>query len=63
MFDWTKIKNIVLTFFFFITDTIVALQERRGRPVEARTTHSDESDISAASRARIREILFHVDGK
>lgn len=62
MFDWTKIKNIVLTF-FFITDTFVALQERRGRPVEARTTHSDESDVSAASRARIREILFHVDGK
>lgn len=47
----------------FITDLIVALQERRGHPVEARSAHGDEFGICAASRAGIREVLLHVDGK
>lgn len=49
--------------FFFVTDTIVALQEGRGHSVETRTARSDELSVSEASRARIREVLFHVDGK
>lgn len=49
--------------FFFVADIIVALQERRGHPVEARATHSDELGDGAASRAGVREVLFHVDGE
>jgi len=41
----------------------VALQERRGYSVEARTAHSDEFDVGTSSRARIRKVLLHVDGK
>lgn len=49
--------------FDFLTDTIVALQERWRYSVEARTAHSDELGVGASSRARIWEVLFHVDGK
>lgn len=56
-------KLIYLCLNFLITDTIVALQKRRGYSVKTRTTHSDELGVGASSRARIREVLFHVDGK
>lgn len=49
--------------FFLIADIIVALQKRRGHPVEARTAHSDQPGVGAASRAGIREVLLHVDGE
>jgi hypothetical protein len=57
------INSINPCLIFLITDTIVALQERRGHSGEARTALSDELGVGPSSRARIREVLLHVDGK